>query len=58
MSDVAAIVFVRGKRPPVETIELADLEGIPLITSPFGMFELSGRLFLAGLPSLERPITN
>jgi predicted transcriptional regulator len=58
MSDVAAIVFVRGKRPPEETIKLADEEGIPLITSPFGMFELSGRLFLAGLPSLERPITD
>ncbi len=57
MSDVAAIIFVRGKKPPQETIDLADKEGIPLITSPFGMFELSGRLFLAGLPSLERPIT-
>ncbi len=58
MSDVAAIVFVRGKRPPEETIRLANEEGIPLITSPFGMFELSGRLFQAGLPSLEQPITN
>ena len=58
MSDVAAIVFVRGKRPPEETIQLANEESIPLITSPFGMFELSGRLFLAGLPSLERPITD
>ena len=57
MSDVAAIVFVRGKRPPEETIRLADEEGIPLITTPFGMFESSGRLFMAGLPSLERPIT-
>jgi len=57
MSDVAAIVFVRGKKPPEETIQMADKEGIPLITSPLGMFELSGRLFLAGLPSLERPIT-
>ena len=56
MSDVAAIVFVRGKKPPEETIKLANEEGIPLITSPFGMFELSGRLFLAGLPSLEQPI--
>lgn len=58
MSDIAAIIFVRGKRPPKETIQLADEEGIPLITSPFGMFELSGRLYLAGLPSLERPITD
>jgi serine kinase of HPr protein (carbohydrate metabolism regulator) len=58
MSDVAAIIFVRGKKPPQETIDLANEEGIPLITSPFGMFELSGRLYLAGLPSLERPITD
>lgn len=57
MSDVAAIVFVRGKKPAEETVQLADEEGIPLISSPFGMFELSGRLYLAGLPSLEEPIT-
>ena len=57
MSDVAAIVFVRGKKPPEETIKLADAEGIPLITSPFGMFELSGRLYQVGLPSLEKPIS-
>ena len=56
MSDVAAIVFVRGKTPPTATIDLARDEGIPLISSPFGMFELSGRLFNAGLPSFEQPI--
>jgi len=56
MSDVAAIVFVRGKNPDQSTIDLAESEGIPLITSPYGMFELSGRLFQAGLPSLEAPI--
>jgi predicted transcriptional regulator len=58
MSDVAAIVFVRGKTPPEETIKLANEECIPLITSPFGMFELSGRLFKAGLPSFERQIND
>lgn len=58
MSDVAAIVFVRGKTPPAETIQLANEECIPLITSPYGMFELSGRLFRAGLPSFERPISD
>jgi len=56
MSDVAAIVFVRGKSPAEETIRLANEECIPLISSPFGMFELSGRLYQAGLPSFERPI--
>ena len=53
MSDVVAVVFIRGKNPPIETIELAGEEDIAIISSPFGMFELSGRLFQAGLPSLE-----
>ena len=41
ISDVAAIVLVRGKKPPIETISLEEKEGVPLISSPFGMFELS-----------------
>jgi predicted transcriptional regulator len=45
MADLAAIVLVRGKIPPQETIALAQKEQIPLITTPFGMFELCGRLF-------------
>jgi predicted transcriptional regulator len=56
MADVTAIVLVRGKNPPRETVELAASENIPLITSPFGMFELCGRLRQAGLPSLEMPV--
>jgi predicted transcriptional regulator len=56
MADVAAIVFVRGKLPAPDVIDLANEEGIPLITSPFGMFEICGRLSRAGLPSLERRI--
>jgi predicted transcriptional regulator len=57
VADIAAIVLVRGKRPPKETIELANQENIPLISSPFGMFELCGQLYKAGLPSLENDIT-
>ena len=56
MADVAAIILVRGKTPPHETIMLAEQERIALISSPFGMFELCGRLYAAGLQSLERPI--
>ena len=52
MADVSAIVLVRGKNPPLETIDLAEQEQIPLISTPFGMFELCGRLMNAGLPSL------
>ena len=53
MADISAIVFVRGKIPQPEIIELAAQESIPLITSPFGTFELSGRLYKAGLSSSE-----
>lgn len=56
MADVAAIVIVRGKNIPKETIDLANEEDIALISSPYGMFELAGRLYKAGLPSLERPV--
>lgn len=56
MADVRAIVFVRGKIPQRETVQLATEENIPLITSPFGMFELCGRLYQAGLHSFEAPM--
>ncbi len=58
MADVAAIILVRGKNPPKETIDLANRERIPLISSPYGMFELCGRLYQAGLPSLENSVTD
>ena len=56
MADVRAIVFVRGKMPQPETIELATEENIPLITSPYGTFELCGRLYQAGLHSFESTV--
>lgn len=58
MADVAAVVLVRGKHPPGSTIDLANSEDIPLITSPYGMFELCGRLYKAGLSSLEKSVSD
>lgn len=58
MADVAAIVLVRGKQPPAETIRIANEEHVPLISTPFGMFEVCGRLHEAGLVSLEQPIAD
>jgi predicted transcriptional regulator len=51
MADIKAIVFVRGKIPPPETIALAEEKGIPLLASKYTMFETCGRIFAAGLPS-------
>ncbi len=56
MADVAAIVLVRGKTPPEETVSLANSEGIPFISTPFGMYEVSGRLYRAGIRSLENQV--
>ncbi len=53
MAEFCAIIFVRGKQPQIETLQIAKQEGIPLVSSPYGMFELSGRLHRAGLPSFE-----
>jgi len=49
MADIVAIVFVRGKRPPPETIALAEEKGIPLVAAPYTMFEMCGRLHRAGI---------
>ncbi len=51
MAGIKAIVFVRGKIPPQETIALAEEKGIPLLASKYTMFETCGRLYQAGLPS-------
>jgi predicted transcriptional regulator len=49
MAELAAIVFARGKNPGPEVISLAEELGIPLISSPYGMYETCGRLFKAEL---------
>jgi len=49
MADIAAIVFVRGKPPPPETIALAEEKGIPLVATSYSMFEMCGRLHRAGM---------
>lgn len=58
MADVLAIVLVRGKTPPTETVQLAENERIPLISTPYGMFEACGILYQAGLSCLERPVSD
>jgi predicted transcriptional regulator len=49
MAGICAIIYVRGKLPPPETIELAEQKGMPLLASKYTMFETCGRLFSAGL---------
>lgn len=54
IADIHAIVFVRGKQPDKDTLDLANEEEIPLIKTNLGLFEACGILYNAGLPSLEK----
>jgi len=49
MADIAAICFVRGKKPYEETISLAKSKGLPLLVTQLPMFESCGRLYKNGL---------
>lgn len=50
--DMSAIVFVRGKRPEEEAVELARTAGLPLLVSPHSLYDCSGRLYAKGLPGV------
>lgn len=54
MADIPAIVFVRGKHPPEEMLELAREIGIGVLLSPYTMYETSGLLYVAGLAGLGK----
>ncbi len=47
--DIAAIILVRGKRPLLETIRLAEELRIPLLTTKYILFETVGRLYARGI---------
>ena len=51
MSDVVGIVFVRGKRPSLELIELARMKNIPLLVTQHSLYESCGRLYQNDLKS-------
>lgn len=55
MAEIAAILFVRDKVPPPETIELAEEKGVPVIATQYTMFETSGRIYSAGMNSCDAP---
>jgi len=53
MSDLVGIVFVRGKRPSPELIELARMKNIPLLVTQHSLFESCGRLYSNDLKSCD-----
>ena len=49
VAEIKAVCFVRGKRPPPETIELAKERNIPVLCTSLPMYESCGRLYGRGL---------
>lgn len=54
--DNSAILIVRGKIPPDETITLAGELDIPVLSTKYILFETSGRLYEKGIVGCVRKI--
>ncbi len=50
MMDLAAIVFVRGKRPTPDIVAMARDAGLPVMCTSYPLYDSAGLLFEAGLP--------
>ncbi|MDR3207376.1 MAG: hypothetical protein LBT60_03490 [Oscillospiraceae bacterium] len=53
MMDMKCIVFVRGKVPDETILSLAAARGMVVMSTGFRMYNACGRLYAAGLVSLE-----
>ena len=53
IAGMAAIVFVRGKKPEPDLIALANEHEIPLLSTEYNMYKSCGRLFKCGLNSIR-----
>ena len=48
MLDLECLIFIRGKHPTAEMLEMAEDDGRVLMTTPRGMFSACGILYKAG----------
>lgn len=49
VGDLTAIIFVRGKRPGPEVVQMAKIKGIPLMVTDLPMYEACGLLYSIGI---------
>ena len=54
MSDLSAIIFVRGKKPSPEVLSLAQENALPILVTEFPMYESCGKLYALGLAGCAR----
>lgn len=53
ITEVACVVFVRGKKPDRAVIELAQTLNLPVLLTQYSLFVASGRLYMNGLRGLD-----
>jgi predicted transcriptional regulator len=53
ITQVAAVVLVRGKTPPEEMVALARRFNIPLLLTHYSLFVACGRLYMNGIRGLD-----
>ena len=53
VADVAAVVFVRGKKPEKSAIDLANSYQLPTMSTRYSLFIASGKLYMSGLRGLD-----
>lgn len=49
LKDLAAILLANGREPVADTIRHAEDQGIPILGSPLGIYDLAGRIYELGL---------
>lgn len=53
MMDISAILFVRGKKPSKETVDLANENNMTILATDYIMFKACGLLYENGMKGLE-----
>ena len=56
IAGIGAVVFVRGKMPNADTIEMARNEGLPLLATELTLFASCGKLYGNGMRGLDGAI--
>lgn len=53
LADMAGVILTEGVKPDAATIERAEEEGIPILTTELTTFTVVGRLFELGVPGVD-----
>jgi predicted transcriptional regulator len=56
--DITAIILVRSKRLPDETVKMAEDFKIPVLSTKYILFEAAGRLYAKGIVGCPEKVNN